>query len=48
MNDQLQYFIYFKLCKATHYLHSGNVIHRDQKVKNIAFLFEHFLEFDTH
>lgn len=32
LKDIHKRYIMYQLCKATHYMHSGNVIHRDQKV----------------
>lgn len=33
LKDIHKRYVMYQLCKATHYLHSGNVIHRDQKVE---------------
>lgn len=34
LQDPHKRFIMYQLLRATYYIHSGNVIHRDQKVPN--------------
>ena len=36
LKDVHKRYIMYQLLKATKYMHSGNVIHRDQKVSNIG------------
>lgn len=45
LKDIHKRFIMYQLFKATKYIHSGNVIHRDQKVGN--FLLYHSLDSKT-
>ena len=35
LKDIHKRYIMYQLCKATKYMHSGNVIHRDQKVHKL-------------
>lgn len=44
LKDIHKRYIMYQLCKATHYLHSGNVIHRDQKPSNVLLDTECFLK----
>ncbi|CAB3979971.1 extracellular signal-regulated kinase 2-like isoform X2 [Paramuricea clavata] len=44
LKDIHKRYVMYQLCKATHYLHSGNVIHRDQKPSNVLLDTECFLK----
>lgn len=45
LKDVHKRFIMYQLLKATKYIHSGNVIHRDQKVRKKVFYMQQFLLF---
>jgi len=45
LKDVHKRFIMYQLLKATKYIHSGNVIHRDQKVCD--FILHHCLDTQT-
>jgi hypothetical protein len=47
LKDVHKRFIMYQLFKATKYIHSGNVIHRDQKVSNANFYMQPFLLFQS-
>jgi hypothetical protein len=47
LKDVHKRFIMYQLLKATKYIHSGNVIHRDQKVSNANFYMQPFLLFQS-
>lgn len=46
LKDIHKRYIMYQLLLATMYMHSGNVIHRDQKVNTINLIFLFFIIFE--